>query len=123
MTFAEYLEKANDEVTVVVQAEHARAVENIESIVAVEGIDAVLVGPYDLSASLGVMGRLDDANVVAAIDRVTEICRAAQMPLGYFGANAEAVRPYIERGYALIVSGVDTLLLGAAADELLAELR
>src|SRR5262245_35510544 len=49
LRFAEYMETANERVAVIVQAEHVRAVENIESIVKVEGIDAVLIGPYDLA--------------------------------------------------------------------------
>jgi 2-keto-3-deoxy-L-rhamnonate aldolase RhmA len=121
--FKEYLESANDEVAVIVQAEHIRAVENIEAIVAVAGIDAVLLGPYDLSASLGKTGQVDDAEVVAAIEHVAATCTAAGIPLGYFGVSADAVRPAIERGYTLIVAGVDTLFLGSAAKALLAELR
>jgi len=61
--------------------------------------------------------------VVAAIDRVTTVCKAAKMPLGYFGVTAAAVKPFIERGYSLIVAGVDTLLLGVAAKRLLADLE
>jgi 2-keto-3-deoxy-L-rhamnonate aldolase RhmA len=121
--FGEYLSAANREIAVVVQAEHARAVDNIDAIIRVPGIDAVLLGPYDLSASLGKMGRVDDPVVVAAIGRVTEACRRAEMPLGYFGVTAAAVAPYVSEGYTLIVAGVDTLLLGNGAEALLAELR
>jgi 2-dehydro-3-deoxyglucarate aldolase len=123
MRFREYLEKANEQVSVIVQAEHALAVENIEAIVKVEGIDAVFIGPYDLSASLGKMGKINDPVVIDAIEHVTKTCRAAGIPLGYFGVNAAAARPFMERGYRLIASGVDTLLLGGAAKNLLAELR
>jgi 2-dehydro-3-deoxyglucarate aldolase len=123
MRFREYVETANERVAVVVQAEHARAVENIAAIVRVEGVDAVLLGPYDLAASLGKMGRVDDPAVTDAIDHITATCREAGMPLGYFGVTAAAVRPYIERGYSLIVAGVDTLFLGGGAKSLLAELR
>lgn len=123
MRFQEYLETANDRVSVVVQAEHALAVENIEAIVKVEGIDAVLLGPYDLSASLGKMGKIDDPAVVDAIGHVTKTCQAAGIPLGYFGVTAAAVRPYVERGYTLIVAGVDTLFLAGGARKILAELR
>lgn len=119
----EYLRSANDEIAVVVQAENVRAVENIEAIVQVDGVDAVLLGPYDLSASLGRMGQVDHPDVVAAIARVTDVCRAANMPLGYFGVTAAAVRPYVERGYTLVVAGVDTLYLGQGAKALLAELK
>ena len=123
MRFQEYLETANEQVAVIVQAEHARAVENIESIVKVEGIDAVLIGPYDLSASLGKMGRIDDPAVTDAIDHVTKTCQAAGIPLGYFGVSAAAIRPYMERGYTLIAAGVDTLFLAGPAKKLLDELR
>jgi 2-dehydro-3-deoxyglucarate aldolase len=121
--FREYVESANREITVVVQAEHRDAVANIESIVRVPGVDAVLLGPYDLSASLGRMGKVDDPVVVEAIRRVTSVCRAAGMPLGFFGVSAAAVAPYVADGYTLIVAGVDTLFLGNGAKALLGELR
>lgn len=123
MSFQDYVESANDQVAVVVQAEHKEAVENIEAIVQVEGVDAVLLGPYDLSASLGKMGQIDATEVIEAIEHITQTCLKANMPLGYFGVTAEAVKPYIDKGYTLIVSGVDTLLLGTAARKLLANLR
>jgi 2-keto-3-deoxy-L-rhamnonate aldolase RhmA len=114
---------ANREIAIIVQAEHGRAVENIEAIVRVPGVDAVLLGPYDLSASLGKMGEIDHPDVVAAIGRVTDVCNAAGMPLGYFGVTAAAVRPYAARGYTLLVAGVDTLYLANGAKALLGELR
>jgi 2-keto-3-deoxy-L-rhamnonate aldolase RhmA len=121
--FKEYVASANDDVAVVVQAEHAVAVEHIEAIVAVPGVDAVLLGPYDLAASLGKMGQVEDPVVTAAIERVTRACLGAGMPLGFFGVSAAAVRPYIERGYTLIVAGVDTVFMAGAARDLLTGLR
>lgn len=123
MRFADYVESANEQIAVIVQAEHARAVENIEEIVKVPGIDAVLLGPYDLAASLGKMGQVDDPVVTDAIEHITSTCLAAGIPLGMFGVDADAVRPYIDRGYTLIVAGVDTLFLGNAAMSTLKELR
>ena len=123
LSFQEYMAAANEQVAVIVQAEHALAADNIESIVRVPGVDAVLLGPYDLSASLGQTGKLDHPAVVAAIEHITQTCLAAKMPVGYFGVSAAAVRPFIERGCTLIVAGVDTLLLGSAAKRLLADLQ
>ena len=123
MNFGGYLEVANDQVTVIVQAEHARAVENIEAIAATPGVDAVLLGPYDLSASYNKMGLINDPVVTGAIDRITDVCQAANMPLGYFGVTADAVKPYAERGYQLVVAGVDTIFLGTAAKKMLSQLR
>ncbi|HTP11466.1 MAG TPA: aldolase/citrate lyase family protein [Anaerolineae bacterium] len=121
--FQEYMSNANDETVVVVQAEHSDAVNNMASIVQVPGVDAVLVGPYDLSASLGHIGEVTHPHVVSAIEHVTQVCRAAHMPLGIFGMTAEAVRPYIERGYTLLAASIDTVLLGTAARQLLAQLK
>ena len=121
--FQEYVSTANEETTVVVQAEHIEAVRNIDEIAAVPGIDAVLVGPYDLSASLGKLGQVNDPEVRTAIDRVTDACLQRGVKLGIFGMTAGAVKPYIEAGYTLIVAGIDTALLGQAAGKLLAQIR
>jgi 2-dehydro-3-deoxyglucarate aldolase len=121
--FQEYVSRANDETVVVVQAEHIDAVNNIEAIVQVPGVVAVLVGPYDLSASLGRLGEVSHPDVIAAIERVTQACRAAQMPLGIFGMSAEVVRPYVERGYTLLAVSIDTMLLGTAARQMLAQIK
>lgn len=118
-----YLERANQDVLLSVQAESAQAVQNIEAIVRVPGLDAVLVGPYDLSASLGLPGQVDHPQVQAAIQRVARACFKAGMPVGIFGMTAAAVRPYIEQGFRWIVCGVDTVLLGNAARQLREDLR
>jgi len=123
LKFQDYVSHANDEVAVIVQAEHVDAVNNIEAIARVPGVDAVLIGPYDLSASLGCLGEVTHPEVVAAIDRVTAACRTVNLPLGIFGLSAQAVQPYIERGYTLIVAGADTVFLGNAARQLLAQVK
>ena len=122
MRFQEYLEAANQCVTVIVQAEHAQAVENIESIVKVEGIDAVLIGPYDLAASLGKMGRIDDPAVTDAIDHVTKHARR-RPPARVLRRLGTGDSPLHGRGYTMIAAGVDTLFLAGAARRLLEELR
>lgn len=119
----EYLQTANETITLIVQAESAEAVKNIEAIVQVQGLDAVLVGPYDLSSSLGRPGEVTHPAVQEAIRRVASVCKEANMPVGIFGMTAEAVRPYIEQGFRLIVVGVDTVLLGNASRQLLQQLR
>jgi 2-keto-3-deoxy-L-rhamnonate aldolase RhmA len=119
----EYMQSANDDTAVIVQAEHRDAVTNIESIVRVEGVDGVLIGPYDLSASLGLPGAVDHPDVRGAIERVRSACSSAGVPLGIFGLTADAVRPYIDQGFTMIVAGVDTVLLGNAATALVAALR
>ena len=119
----EYLETANEDILLSVQAESAEAVRNIESIVKVKGLDAILVGPYDLSASMGLPGQVDHPEVKADIQHVADACKGAGMPIGIFGLGVEAVQPYIDKGFKFIVAGVDTVLLGNAARKLLEQLR
>jgi 2-dehydro-3-deoxyglucarate aldolase len=113
----EYMEHANDDTAVIVQAEHRDAVADIRDIVRVDGVDGVLIGPYDLSASLGRPGAVDHPDVTGAIERVRAACAEVKLPIGIFGVTPEAVQPYIARGFTMIVVGVDTMLLahGAAA--------
>lgn len=123
LDFAPYVADANERTTVIVQAENIRAVEEIEKIVAVPGIDGVLVGPYDLSASMGLMGQIDHPDVVAAIDRVTAVSLKAGLKLGIFGVSPASVKPYISKGFTLLVAGVDTIMLGLGARGVLADLK
>lgn len=120
--FQEYVDTANQQVTVVIQIEHIDAVRNIQAIVAVPGIDAILVGPYDLSASLGKVGQVADPDVQQAIALVGETCSNAGVKLGAFGVDARAVEPFIEQGFTLIAVGVDTLFLMQAAEAALSEI-
>lgn len=123
MRFGEYIATANDQTVVMVQAEHAMAVENILAIVRVPGIDALQLGPYDLSASMGKMGQINDPEVVAAIDRIINAGLAAGLAIGCFGLTADSIKTYVDRGSNLICAGVDTMLLGKAASELVRELQ
>jgi 2-keto-3-deoxy-L-rhamnonate aldolase RhmA len=119
----EYMQQANADTAVIVQAEHQDAVKHIREIVRVEGVDGVLIGPYDLSASLGLPGAVDHPEVRDAIARVRAACLDAGVPIGIFGLTSDAVRPYIEQGFTFIVVGVDTVLLAQASAALLAAVR
>lgn len=119
----DYIDRANDELVVIVQAEHVEAVKNIEEIVAVPGVDGVLIGPYDLSASMGLIGQVRHPEVQAAMERVRSVCQQAGMPLGVFTAGAALAKTYAAQGYRFIAAGSDLLLLGEAARGLLQDLR
>lgn len=121
--FAEYIASANDEVCVIVQAEHKLAVECIEDTVRIPGVDGIMLGPYDMSASYGKMGQITDPEIVAAIHRVAAACKSARVPLGSFGVTADAVRSYSELGATLLCCSVDTLFLGNGARKMLKDVR
>ena len=119
----EYMRTANDDTAVIVQAEHRDALAQIREIARVDGVDGVLIGPYDLSASLGRPGAVDHPEVRDAIGRVRDACHEVNIPIGIFGVTAEAVKPYIEQGFTMIVAGVDTVLLAHASSALLTAVR
>jgi len=123
LKMAEYSQHANDTVVVVVQAEHADAIRHIDEIVNVEGLDGILVGPYDLASSLGHPGDVEHPDVVAAIARVRDACAARPLPAGILGITPEIVRTYIDQGFTLVIAGIDVVMLGGAAQTMLAAIR
>ena len=122
-SFDSYLSEANSDIAVVLQIEHIDAVAQIEQIVNVEGIDCLFVGPYDLSASMGMTGQLQEQQVIKAISRVRQCAFAADIPMGIFVATADEALSYITAGYTLIAVGVDLMILSAAAQEITRTLK
>ena len=123
IAFDEYMNKANQETAIIVQIEHIDAVNQIDAIVEVSGIDALFVGPYDLSASLGKTGQVDDEEVRQAITRVRQSAAEAGIPVGIFGTSVAAVESYLRSGYQLIAAGIDSLLLAQAGQAIVETLR
>ena len=116
--FKPYLDSANEETAVILQIEHIRAIQNIESIVSIPGIDCLFIGPYDLSASMGKTGLVNDPEVQDAISMVKKCADRANIPMGIFGASPEAVKAYVEEGYVLIAIGIDTVIFANAATKI-----
>jgi 2-dehydro-3-deoxyglucarate aldolase len=121
--FSEYVARANRSIVTIIQAEHIAAVENIDAILRVPGIDAVFIGPYDLSASMGKPGRLQDPEVLAAVRTVRDAVLAAGLPLGIYCAEAAAARDYIRQGFTLIGLSTDLNFLTRTAAAALAAAR
>jgi len=121
--FQEYVATANEETAVIIQIEHRDAVSNIEDIIKVSGIDCLFVGPYDLSASMGKIGLTTDPEVQNSIMKVKKCAEQEKIPLGIFGATADAVLPWIQSGFKLITVGADTLLIGQAAKNIIDRLK
>lgn len=117
MNFQKYINDANQTISIILQIEHIDAVNNIEAIVKVPGIDALIIGPYDLSGSMGKIGQTNDPEVQEQIEKVRQTCLNANMPMGIFTANPEEVKTLIKKGYCLIAVGIDTMLMGKAVKE------
>ena len=116
--FDEYVRHANQDSLLVVQIEHIEAVDNIEEIVGVPGIDATFIGPYDLSMSTGLPGQLSHPEVIAARNRVLKATLdrglVAGIHLVHPDQAAAGIAEYIASGYRFIALGTDILFLGDA---------
>ena len=113
-----YLGKANDEICVLVQVETREAMNELEAIAKVDGVDGVFIGPSDLAASLGHLGNPAHADVQAAIkDAVTRLKKVGK-PAGILTSNEDEARRYIEWGYLFVAVGADVGLLARNADAL-----
>lgn len=123
LDFDDYLVRANENTAVIVQAEHIDAVANIDEISDVPGIDAVFIGPYDLSASLNKVGLLQDPEVTDAIWQVNNTCLDKGLNTGIYGRSPEMLTQYREAGCTLLCCGVDIAVLADAARRILDNLR
>jgi 4-hydroxy-2-oxoheptanedioate aldolase len=113
-----YLKNANAEICVLVQVETRSALDQIEAIAQVKGIDGVFIGPSDLAASLGHIGDMQHAEVQAAIQDAARRLKKIGKPSGILTGNEEEARRYIEWGYGFVAVGSDVGLLAKGADAL-----
>jgi 2-keto-3-deoxy-L-rhamnonate aldolase RhmA len=123
LRFTEYLSSANDQTAVIVQIEHRDAIASVGQIVAVPGIDAVFVGPYDLSNSMGLVGQVGHADVVAAIDKVRAACAGTNTAMGMYCSNADQARNEIKAGVRMVAVGTDIMHMANSARSTLDALR
>ncbi|MBJ3813572.1 4-hydroxy-2-oxoheptanedioate aldolase [Shimwellia pseudoproteus] len=118
-----YLQQANDEMCVLVQIETREAVSNLASILDVEGVDGVFIGPADLSADMGYAGNPHHPDVKAAIEQAIVQIRAAGKAPGILMADPAAAARYLELGALFVAVGVDTTLLARSAEALAASFK
>ena len=118
-TFDEYVRRANEDSLLVVQIEHIDAVNNIDEILSVKGIDATFIGPYDLSSSMGIPGQLTHPDVVAAKERVLQATLVHGLTAGIHLVHPDRALADLpglkQKGYRFFALGTDILVLGDSA--------
>lgn len=119
LSFNEYVKTANDTTALIIQIEHIEAVDNIDAILSVKGIDGVLIGPYDLSGSLNMLGDVTSKPVQDAIQKIKQACKKRSIPFGIFVMKPESAQSEINDGAQFIAVGIDTILLSTAAKDVL----
>ncbi len=114
--FDSYTQEAQESL-VVAQIEHIDAVNDLESILKVKGLDAIMVGPYDLSASLGMTGDFENKKYKDVLSKILEVCAKQKVSCGIHVVQPDAkmLKQRISEGYTFIAYGVDTVFLNHSA--------
>jgi 2-keto-3-deoxy-L-rhamnonate aldolase RhmA len=118
-----YFIKANDELLKILQIEHIDAVNRIDEILDVKGIDVVFIGPTDLASSMGLLGQASQGELQKAIDTVAAAAKKRSLPLGIFCFSPQEAIAAASKGFTFISLGLDSAFLSAAASEALKALR
>jgi 4-hydroxy-2-oxoheptanedioate aldolase len=119
----DYAKRAHEELCVLVQVETQAALDNLESIAAVDGIDGVFIGPADLHASLGYPGEIGNPNVKPLIDdAIRRIKKAGKAPGILTGVEADA-RHWLEIGCQFVAVGNDAAILARETEKLAARFK
>jgi len=117
--FDEYKKWVNEELVIIAQIEHIEAVRNIDEIITTDGIDGVIIGPYDLSGSMGYPGEYHRDDVKNAIDNVLTSCKKHHIPSGFhvIESDPSKLNERIEQGCTFLAYSLDFFFLGDCARE------
>jgi 4-hydroxy-2-oxoheptanedioate aldolase len=119
----QYTEDANQNTLVASYIETKEAVDAVDAMVELEGIDVFFAGPFDLSQSYGVPGQANHADVQNALDRVSSACQRAGKAAGTIAASTEQAKALMDRGFRFLAYSSDLGLLAQAAQAALRQLR
>ena len=117
------IQSANDETLLIAQIETARGLDNVEAIAAVAGIDALWIGLYDLTLSLGIPGQMNHPDVLAATDRVFAACQTHNKSPAVLVTSIAEGESQLQRGFKLIAYGGDLWIYQAALRNAISKLR
>ncbi len=115
--FYQYNDGLAKDIFIVAQIEHINAVNNLKSIISHPRLDAIMVGPYDLSGSMNIVGQFDNPNFINAMKNIFQICKANNMVMGTHLAqpDQQALASCVQQGYRFIAYGTDTVFLWQGA--------
>lgn len=119
----EAVDESNAETLVVLQIESAKGLQNVDEIASVTGVDALLIGPNDLSISLGIPGEYERPEFTEAVQRVMDACRKHDIVAGTLGMSGAALKPYYDLGFRFLLCNTDGNMIVEAAYRDVAAMR
>ncbi len=119
----DFMKESNEHTLIIAQIETQEAVENVDSILSVKGIDVGLIGPNDLSISLGIPDQMGSEMIIRAIDRVVETAKRKGKASGIHIGNIEAIRKWRTKGMTVLAYSTDISFMYNASKSSLEELK
>ncbi len=113
--FDDYMATANTSTFVCVQIEHIKGVENLEQIIQVPGIDAAFIGPYDLTASMGITAQFNHQDYKDAVAKILASCKERKLRVGIHVVQPDPaeLKQRIDEGFSMIAYSLDITILGS----------
>lgn len=123
--FNEYKKWVDEELVVIAQIEHIDAVKNIDEILQTQGIDGIIIGPYDLSSSMGHPGEFERDDVKEAVQEVLDSCKRNKIPSGFHVVDTDVkkIQDKIAQGCSFLAYGIDCFFLRDSAINAMKNLR
>lgn len=122
-TLVEYMENSNEKVLLLPQCETKEALDNIEEIVKIDGIDGIFIGPFDLSICMGIPAQFNAPEFQAAMDRILKACKDAGKLCMTFTSTVDEARDYIARGFDAVANSIDTIVFAQAYKKMTEDIR
>ena len=123
LSVPEYVKMANQEIMAILLIEQIGAVDRINEILSVPGIDVIMIGPYDLSGSMGLLGQVTHPKVEEAIDRVLAAAQKAKIPAGILALTPGEINRRLDQGFQFLIVGTDTGFLAGGAKNILGQIK
>jgi len=120
---SELTARLNEETMIVLQIESARAIEQLDQLISVPGVDAAFIGPNDLSQSLGIPGDANHLEVVRYVERALETCQRANVPCGVHTFDVASAKQWIQKGMRFMACGNEVAWLVDSGHKASAEIR
>jgi 4-hydroxy-2-oxoheptanedioate aldolase len=119
----EYFESANQETMIIIHIEGVKGINNLDEILSVSGIDVVFIGPYDLSQSLGIPGKVNEPLVVEKMKEVVTKCKKHKIAVGTFADDVQTAKRWVSLGVQYMSYSVDVGILYEASKSIMNELQ
>lgn len=119
----DYMKNSNERVLLLPQCETKEALAEIEKIVAIDGLDGIFIGPFDLSISMGIPGKFEDPVFLEAVAHILHVCKQAGKLCMIYTNTVEEARRYLAQGFDAVANSIDTIVFTEAYRSVVEQIR